>query len=160
MGELQRRCTRLACEDGRNPLTESVASLNMSFSGLELPKWPSFRQLPLATVRWVWRSNLFCVQKRPSANQNARHPSFLCLTPGSSVTRDISPQIMKTAKTPLDIGYRYNGQACHLANHHDLFNLPQDFRQPARASFKAPCQTTTPRRPQLDIWTPFCPLDG
>lgn len=46
------RCTQLACQDGRNPLTESVASLNMSFSGLELPKWPSLRQLPLATVRW------------------------------------------------------------------------------------------------------------
>lgn len=84
------RCTQLACEDGRNPLTESVASLNMSFSGLELPKWPSLRIATRHSKMVGVAKQAFCVQKRPSANQNARHPSIFCLTPGSSVTRDIS----------------------------------------------------------------------
>lgn len=104
----------------------------------------------------------FCVRTEEAVSESKRQTSIHLLPDSGFLgdTRYLTPQIMKTPKTPLDIGYRYNGQACHLANHHDLFNLPQDFRQPARASFKAQCQTT-PRA--VNNWTsghPFARSTG
>lgn len=62
----------------RKKSAHGISGKKIYFSGLGLPKRSSLHQLPLATVRcWVWAKQAFCVQERPSANQNAVRPIHL-----------------------------------------------------------------------------------
>lgn len=75
----------------RKKSAHGISGKKIYFSGLGLPKRSSFHQLPLATVRcWVWRSKLSVYRRGRQRIKMLYIPSIFCLTPGSSVTQDIS----------------------------------------------------------------------
>lgn len=72
----------------RKKSAHGISGKKTYFSGLGLPKRSSLHQLPLATVRW--RSKLSVYRRGRQRIQMLYIPSIFCLTPGSSVTHDIS----------------------------------------------------------------------